>query len=291
MPNPDVNSLYFRKIQALARFGTLEPVFHPIVPLPWTGDTVVIHEALARIRTKEGLALSPSEFFYTEGLSGGIHPADLDYVMLHLLPQLLAHHHEAQLSLNAAPSSLTCDSYYDLLRTMVRGREFNLNQVMLEITEDALEVAEEEVLLLNRIEELRSEGLRIALDQFGDGGNGISRIAESHFDMVKISRSIDITTPRGRVLAESLVNLLKTLSSPELSGDLGGRLTSICFETIESAAQLDQAIYLGANYVQGYLLAQPSPTLWDYDTLVARIDQALNQFLSNTPLIDSDVFQ
>lgn len=118
----------------------------------------------------------------------------------------------------------------------------------LEITESVL--AEDGVIDVGILEELRAEGLAFAVDDFGTGYSSLSYLARFPVDAVKLDRSFIVDLPtdrRVRAIVRSTITM---------AHDLG---MSVVAEGIETAAQLDQLRELGCDTAQGYLLGRPQP--------------------------------
>lgn len=221
------------------------PAFQPMVPFPWTGDDEVIYEMLARFESPDGLILQPDEFI------GQIVPQhEVDTAMLQLIPEV-QRHHPIKLSLNCSPSSLCSKAYFERLRSMILGQEIDSRRLMLEITEHHLD-AGSDIELMDRVDEIRDHGVHVALDDFGSGGSGIARLSACHFDMIKVSPGLDITSTRGRIIIENLVDMVGKLSS---AGD--GHMT-LTIEGLENEHQIGVANFIGANYGQGHGIVMPS---------------------------------
>jgi EAL domain-containing protein (putative c-di-GMP-specific phosphodiesterase class I)/CheY-like chemotaxis protein len=122
------------------------------------------------------------------------------------------------------------------------------SSVVLEITERAsLEgVGEVE----SRIESLRKMGYRIAVDDLGAGYAGLSYFARVSPDIVKIdmslTRGVDVDPVKRRVVG----------SICALAHDLDMLIVA---EGIETEGELGCVRDLGADLVQGYLIAKPGP--------------------------------
>jgi EAL domain-containing protein (putative c-di-GMP-specific phosphodiesterase class I) len=122
------------------------------------------------------------------------------------------------------------------------------SSVVLEITERAsLEgIAEVE----RRIQTLRELGYRIAVDDLGAGYAGLSYFARVSPDVVKIdmslTRDVDRDPVRRRVVA-SICSLARDLDM------------LIVAEGIETEGELECVRELGADLIQGYLIARPAP--------------------------------
>jgi EAL domain-containing protein (putative c-di-GMP-specific phosphodiesterase class I) len=122
------------------------------------------------------------------------------------------------------------------------------HSVILEITERAsLEGIGE---IERRIATLREMGYRIAVDDLGAGYAGLSYFARVSPDVVKIdmslTRNVDADPVRRRVVA-SICTLARDLEM------------LIVAEGIETEGELACVKELGADLIQGYLIARPGP--------------------------------
>jgi len=139
----------------------------------------------------------------------------------------------------------------DLLDDMLTARDEPLAQVapavVLEITERAAlhDIVEAKV----KMEELRSMGFRIALDDLGAGYAGLTTFADLRPEVVKLDmalvRDIDKESMK-RKLVKSVI---------EVSRDIG---TVVVGEGVETEAERDTLIDLGCHLLQGYLFGKPA---------------------------------
>ncbi|MBL8786790.1 MAG: EAL domain-containing protein, partial [Deltaproteobacteria bacterium] len=112
--------------------------------------------------------------------------------------------------------------------------------------------------LKNRVSSLRRMGFRLAVDDLGAGYAGLSSLAWIEPEVLKLDMSLvrDIHTEATKQrLAGSMLKLAR---------DMG--ILAVA-EGVETAAERDTLASLGADLIQGYLVARPSPTLdtprWD----------------------------
>lgn len=119
-------------------------------------------------------------------------------------------------------------------------------RVVLEITERArLDGIED---LDARIRRLRALGFRIAIDDLGAGYSGLTLFAQLQPEIVKIDmaliRNID-REPIKQRLVRSMINLCHEMT-----------IQVVC-EGVETVAERDALVGLGADLIQGYLFARP----------------------------------
>ena len=115
-----------------------------------------------------------------------------------------------------------------------------------EITENSLRLAGEEV--LTTLEELRASGIKVALDDFGQGYSTMLAIVEFPFDTLKIDRSLIANITRSRKSNQVIRSLARLCRSLHVS---------MIVEGVENADERDLLLRLGAKYMQGFLFSQP----------------------------------
>ena len=99
------------------------------------------------------------------------------------------------------------------------------------------------------LREIRSKGIRLAVDDLGAGYSNLKYIADLAPEIVKLDRQLIAgLTPRTRLhaLVTSIVRLCR---------DLGAKVVA---EGIETPDELQAVIETGAHYGQGYFLARPA---------------------------------
>jgi EAL domain-containing protein (putative c-di-GMP-specific phosphodiesterase class I) len=98
--------------------------------------------------------------------------------------------------------------------------------------------------------ELRRHGVAVAVDDFGTGYSSVSRLADRHWDALKIDRSFvsDFTDDPAR---EGVVHAMIALAHA-----LGLRAIA---EGVEDEATLTKLRDLGCDAAQGYLYTRPIP--------------------------------
>lgn len=142
---------------------------------------------------------------------------------------------------------------------------FNACALQIEITESVF-LHEPEV-VVQTLDALRAQGIRVALDDFGTGYSSLSYIDRYPIDVIKIDRSFVF-----RMMShERSVAIVKSILSLGRALDL-----AIVAEGVETQSQLRQLKALDCPYAQGFLLSAP---------LVAKDIQALLSKRESTPLI------
>jgi EAL domain-containing protein (putative c-di-GMP-specific phosphodiesterase class I) len=152
-----------------------------------------------------------------------------------------------EIAVNVSAVQLRDNGLVDDVLRALNSSGLDPSRLILELTESAV---------VNDIEaaavtlcELRTHGVRIALDDFGAGYASLRHLRAFPVDIVKLDRSFVVS---------SLEN-----DSTVLSG-LIAMASSLGMETvgegIEEPGQLDMLRTLNCRYAQGYLIARPMPS-------------------------------
>lgn len=217
----------------------LRMVVQPIVEL--ATDRVVGMEALARFGEKS--ALPPHRWFAEAGEIGM--QVDLDIVAARVALEQLEHIPEGTyLSVNMLPDTAVSPSFAVLMR------EIPLERVVFEISEHA-RVNDYDSISVT-LDELRSRGGRLAIDDAGAGFASLQHILKLSPEIIKL----DIALTRGvdgDPARRALASALKTFAS-EIGADLVA-------EGIETPEEREALSSLGIRYGQGFLLGEPAPLL------------------------------
>jgi EAL domain-containing protein (putative c-di-GMP-specific phosphodiesterase class I) len=118
--------------------------------------------------------------------------------------------------------------------------------LILEVTETALV---DEAALTGTLAELRRHGVAVAVDDFGTGYSSVSRLADRHWDALKIDRSFVIgiaDDPAREGVVHAMLALARAL-----------RLYVIA-EGVEDEPTLAKLRELGCDAAQGYLFTRPA---------------------------------
>jgi EAL domain-containing protein (putative c-di-GMP-specific phosphodiesterase class I) len=220
--------------------------FQPIVS--WSMKSVVAYEAL--MRTTDKTLCSPIEILKVAEKLNEVHK--LGHRTRGLIAEVMAHHPEL-------PGVFVNLHVLDLLDEQLYAEDSPLrrfaSRIHLEITERmAIEKIPD---THDRIERLRKLGYKIAVDDLGEGYSGLNSVASLEPDAVKLDMSLIRgieKTPTKRRMVKALATLCRELETPLVA------------EGVETQAELDTLLELGADWLQGYLFARP-----DYPLPVPRM--------------------
>ncbi len=119
------------------------------------------------------------------------------------------------------------------------------SRVVIEIKE-AANVGE--AVLTDAVNNYRSLGYRIAVDNFGAAHSSLEHVLKLHPDIVKLDGALIQTTEHSRSATTSFNRLVERFRSAGIQ---------VTVEGIETATQLEIARKSGADLLQGYYLASP----------------------------------
>jgi EAL domain-containing protein (putative c-di-GMP-specific phosphodiesterase class I)/DNA-binding response OmpR family regulator len=111
------------------------------------------------------------------------------------------------------------------------------------------------------LDEFRSKGIEVAIDDAGSGYASLEAIAALSPDYLKITKGL-VSTLAGEPIKQDLVRMLVDLASK-----IGAKTIA---EGIETAEEYETCRNLGIDLMQGYYLAHPHEQLQEGDDEVAR---------------------
>jgi len=226
-----------KRIQSVISGDGLSIVYQSIINV--AQDKVVGFESLTRF---SATPLRGPDVWFNEAASVGMgaqlemRAVELAMAALDSLPQ------DVYLSFNVSPEALINGD----LRRVLEGMP--LERLVLEITEHA--TIDEYSELTNALAPLRTQGLRLAVDDAGAGFASFRHILRLQPDIIKLDMSLtrDIDTDAARrALASALIRFAHETGS------------KIVAEGVETASELRVLRSLGVNKAQGYFLGRPAP--------------------------------
>ncbi len=223
--------------------------YQPIVNIE-TGRTVGV-EALARWTHPHRGRLNPITFVDLAEQTGLIRP--LGELILrqscHDIAALLRRSPDAleYVSVNVSPRQLEDAGLAEVVVSALEDSGLDPEHLMLELTERSIATDPER--LVERLIELRSLGIKIALDDFGAGYSFMSFLEDYPLDALKIDRSLS----KSMAERNDAALLLKGIVEISASADM-----KVIVEGIETEAQRVRAAELGIELGQGFLFSRPA---------------------------------
>jgi len=152
--------------------------------------------------------------------------------------------HGIEVAVNVSPLQLESPEFFSRLRSNLELPGFEPTLVTLELTEShPLTDAHTTAL---RLQELRTMGFGVSIDDFGQGYSDMARLLELPVNELKLDRSIILDAELGG--RQPMAELVATAKAKGLR---------VVAEGIETAAQLRLAGALGCDRAQGFLLSMP----------------------------------
>ncbi len=207
-------------------------------------------EALMRWERPDGSVLAPKDFIETV-LSRPVYALFKKISKQQVLPimqKLQQLDKNYYLSINADSTFFHTSRYVTDIVNQMKNAGADANKLIIELPETAQ--IHNQQLVLQNVNYLREQGIRIALDDFGMEHSNMDRIRDIPADFVKIDRSfiIDLQqNPRSTSIVRALVGM-----STELDFD-------IIAEGIEEQEQAEALKAAGVTKAQGYFYGEPKP--------------------------------
>lgn len=204
-------------------------------------------EALLRIKGEDGQLRSAG--FLLEACERGGHTAFLDNWVLSRSLDFLSENSEALsklsvLSINVSPASLNDEIFLQDTLALILVHQEQASKLCLEITEVGSVINLPAVQTF--IGQVRTLGVRIALDDFGAGYSNFRYAMDLRADVIKIDGSII------KNICHSTESHAVTTAIVGLAHDLGCKCVA---EWVEDLHTLREVKELGVDYVQGYLIS------------------------------------
>jgi diguanylate cyclase (GGDEF)-like protein len=142
------------------------------------------------------------------------------------------------------------------------------SQLLLEITESA--TVTDPALMLAQALRIRDLGVRLALDDFGQGTTSLRFVRRLPLDVLKIDKSFIDDLGAARDGAPGQTAVVRSVIG--LAHDLGMAVTA---EGVEEERQMELLTELGCDHAQGFLLGRPMPA--DDITAVVQAARVLDE--------------
>jgi EAL domain-containing protein (putative c-di-GMP-specific phosphodiesterase class I) len=226
-----------QEVLAVVEGEALEILFQPIVDLR-SGDVIGV-EALSRIRTEP---YRPPNVWFAAAHAVEL-GAELELLAVRMaLSRMDDLPPSAFLAINVSPGLLPHAALEGLLFSN------DLSRIVIEVTEHEDLDEDQYARIKEAIAELRSFGIRVAVDDAGAGFSSLRHVLELQPDIVKLDVSITAAIehdPARRALASCLAQFAKETS------------IEVVAEGIETIGDARTILAAGIKFGQGYGLAMP----------------------------------
>jgi|GEM_PF-1061625 len=222
--------------------------YQPIVKIK--GETLKGYEALVRWDHNQRGILSPYYFLpfaVKTGLIGRI-DEKIREMAVQKLEEWSMNQCPYTLSVNVSAKEFLEEGFIETMEGLFSRHVFNLEKLVIEITEDSfLEDYEETV---RKIRYLKKMGILFSIDDFGTGYSSLSYLRKIPADFLKIDMEFV------QNIHQNAINRTIVESTIKLAHDLG--FQTIC-EGVETREEFHILRKFNSDYVQGYLFGKPLP--------------------------------
>jgi diguanylate cyclase (GGDEF)-like protein len=233
------------EVAALIAEGRMYPLFQPILDV--AKSSIVAHEGL--IRGPSGSALHLPSALFPAAIAAGL-MNELEFAAATVIFTAHAQYRSAGLLfVNFSARSIThlgSDRGRREFQDTLRRCQMPARSLVIEITEH--ERVQDHQILANAIQFLRSLGVSIALDDFGDGKSSLRLWAELQPEFLKIDRYFCHGIHADGRKVQSVKAML------QLAENFGSRVIA---EGIEDTSDLRVVRDLGVSLVQGFATGHP----------------------------------
>ena len=242
---------WITRLREAVEHDHFELFYQPVQPLQQSQHDLH-YEVLLRYRDPHnGEWVSPAQFLDAAARYGFL--GAIDRWVIRRLCEWLAGNPQhlqklAQVNVNLTADSLLAPDFHQLLSDTLERHELPASKFCIEVTE--MVALGELGVPAKWIEELRSQGLKVALDDFGSGFASYAYLRQLPLDILKIDGSF-ISGIEHDPINQAMVGSMR-----QIAGQLG--LLTVA-EFVETQASLDCLRSLGIDYAQGYFVARPQP--------------------------------
>ncbi|MDA8276838.1 MAG: EAL domain-containing protein [Actinomycetota bacterium] len=223
-------------------------VYQPVVDMN-TGEIAGV-EALVRWQHRELGLIPPGVFIPIAEESRAI--VDIDRgVLLKATTQLASWNRlrpegrKLSLNVNISVIELSEEDVVEAVSEIITKSGIDPKLLILEITETVF-MANPKA-FIDKINRIKSLGVRIAIDDFGTGYSSLSFLEELPIDVLKVDKSFTdrLTAGEVPVTLRTIIQLAKALS------------LKLVIEGIEEGIQMEKLVDLGCTFGQGYHFSKP----------------------------------
>lgn len=226
------------------------PYFQPILDV--ATKKIVAYEVLSRIEVG-GEIMRAEEFVEIAEKMGVIHRLDA-LVIERALGQLKELGHDGYVFINLSPRALVLNEFAKNVRQIVSDSGIPRERIVFEITER--DTVKNLSLLERFLSELKLEGFKLAIDDFGSGFSSFHYLRRFPIDFLKIEGDFIanmLTSPKDRAVVTSIKSLAQEMG------------ITIVAEYVESQEVLDELHVMGVHLAQGYYVGKPARHVIDTD--------------------------
>ena len=239
-----------KEIREAITHNEFEVYFQPQVDMQTR--TILGMEALVRWNHPQKGLVSPALFIPLAEETGLI--VDIDKYVMHSAMSAFKKwcdegYRVGTLSVNLSMHLLNHEGFLEFVEQTLVETKMNPEELMLEVTETQVMINPKNAILV--FAELKSLGIRLAVDDFGTGHSSLSYLKELPIDKLKIDQSFT----RDVLIDENDAELTRAIISITKSLHL-----EVIAEGVETEEQKEFLLQNGCREAQGYLYYKPQST-------------------------------
>ncbi len=236
---------YLKITRELVLQDMIEPYFQPIIDI--RTKEIKKYEALARGVMEDGVIL-PLDFIKSAEKLGLM--TSITKVMINKSFNFFRDK-EYDFSINITERDLLDGYLCRFLKEKLEFYKVDASRVIFEVKE-SITLAKDYTKITKELDALREMGFKIAIDDFGVNDSNFSKLMGLNFDFIKVDgifiKELKLDEKSKNIL-KAIVNFAKTLG------------IEIIAEYVEDEETYEIIKECGVDFVQGYFIAKPEPTL------------------------------
>lgn len=222
-------------------------VYQPIYNIDVGGYTSA--EALLRLRTEELGDITPDEFIplaEKNGLVLQIGNFVFKRVCKFVATNKLWEKGIENIHVNLSVIQCMQEKLYEILFDIMDYYDLDYKYIDLDVSETTAIIANET--LLRNMNVMLDHGMTFSLDNYGTGLSNTNTLVKYPFKYVKLDKTLvkaAVNDEKARIILHKTVSMVK---------DLDMRVVA---EGVEDMGEYDMVVYLGCNYIQGFMFSNP----------------------------------
>ena len=227
--------------------NSFDIVYQPIYNIDKGGYTSA--EALLRLRSEELGDLTPDEFIplaEKNGLSLQIGNYVFKEVCKFIANNKLWEKGIENIHVNLSVIQCMQEKLYEILFDIMDHYEVDYKYIDLDVSETTAIIANET--LLRNMNVMLDHGMSFSLDNYGTGLSNTNTLVKYPFKYVKLDKTLvrsAVNDEKARIILHKTVSMVKDLDM------------SVVAEGVEDMGEYDMVVYLGCNYIQGFMFSNP----------------------------------
>ena len=222
-------------------------VYQPIYNIDKAGYTSA--EALLRLRSDELGDITPDEFIplaEKNGLALQIGNYVFKEVCKYISENKIWENGIENIHINLSIIQCMQEKLYEILFDIMDSYKLEYKYVDLDVSETTAILANDT--LLRNMNVLIDHGMSFSLDNYGTGLSNTNTLVKYPFKYVKLDKTLvrsAVNDEKARIILHKTVSMVKDLDM------------MVVAEGVENMGEYDMVVYLGCNYIQGFMFSNP----------------------------------